>query len=206
MRKASSASKTCSTGVGLHRQRLELHDVALLAQGPVGDRPDARRAARDEAADGGDILRRGEHRHFPALGDEGGVDVGHQRACLHPHEALADLEDAVHRRRLEDQPAPERHRLPVVPGAAAADRDRDVMGVGGGKAMGQFLPRFRARDQIAEGPAQLGVQDRGIPEEIAAAFLDRDRVVETSTGASSAAMRDQSVSGGGGVFRHGELP
>ena len=172
------ALKNTLLRVGLNRQRCQCDKIAFVTQHAVGDRADPGGAAGYKPADSGDLLGRGEHRHFPAIGNQRRVDVGHQCAGFGADEPLANFQHAVHCSRFHNQPAVHRHRLAVVARPAATQHDRRVVGIGRRKHMAHFVTILGACNQIAETAPQFIVKDRAVPEEVATAFLDQYRLVD----------------------------
>lgn len=85
------------------------------------------------------------------------------------------------------------HRLPVIAGAAAAQHDRRVMGVGRRQHMRRLFGRPGSRHQIVKACLRLSIQDRAVREEIPRPLFTRTGSALTSTGASPAAKAGQSI-------------
>ena len=168
----------------LDHLRLRLHgddarrdQIARIAEEAKGHRTDAGRSARDIAADGGEAHRRGEHPELAANAvatgrfqrADGDAGPGANAAGPHP----LDPVKALH---LEDHPALERHRLAVVPGSAAAHGYRDAAGVAGAEHRDDIRLVAGNDDDVAKMSFQLVLQDRAVPEVVAAAAANRGPV------------------------------
>ena len=148
-------------------------DIARLAQPAIGDRSDSARSAGNEAADRRHPLGRRVHAQLPPVRPELGIDVDQLRAHLGPHQARLVPDDPRHRRHVEQHATLERHRLAIVSGRQAARRDRDAAARAGGHGRDDVGLAARHDDDIGCLAMQLGIEDRAVPEVVAATPPDR---------------------------------
>jgi len=149
-------------------------DVARFAQPAPGDRAHAARPAGDEAADGRSTLRRGMHAQLPPFRPRRAIEVAHLPSRSDAHQAGTLPLDRVERRHVDHHAALQRHRLAVIAGAAAARGDRHAVAEAGGGDADHVRLVARADHRLRRLAAQLPVQHRAVPEEVAR-FLPHQR-------------------------------
>ena len=98
-------------------------------------------AARDEPADRRGTLSRRVHPEFPPLRARLTVDIDHFAAGADAqHPGTLPL-DGIERGHIQHDPAPQRHRLAVIAGAAATRGERHLVADAGGGDADRRLPR-----------------------------------------------------------------
>jgi hypothetical protein len=135
-------------------------------------------AARDETADGGHALGRGMHAHLPADLARQPVDLDEIGAGFEAAGTGLQEDRPVELRRIEDDPALERDELAVVAGPAAAHDERDAELRARADDAECLVLVLRDGDEIGRLAVEFGLQDRAIPEEIAALEAHELRVVD----------------------------
>jgi hypothetical protein len=161
----------------LHRHHARGDEVAGIAEKAEGHRADARRSARDVAADGGKAHGRGEHAELAAdavaagrlEGSDGDAGPGADTAGAHPLDPVEPLH-------VEDHPALERHRLAVVAGSGATHGHRNAARVADAKHRNDVGLVAGNDDDVAEMSFQFVLQDRAVPEVVPAPAANRGPV------------------------------
>ena len=157
------------------RRRLGRHHAqpehrAVLRQPAVEERAVPRRAAADEAADGGGAPRRRVLAELPAVAARRVLDVAELGAGAGADGARlgVDVLDRVEGAHVEHRAAAQRHRLPVVAGAGAARRERHaVLHRGGARGEHVRLAR-REHERVGHHALERRLQDGTVPVEVAA--------------------------------------
>ena len=178
----------------LHRQDAQPQHVAEIAQAPPRDRTYPARAAGDEAGDGSGPARRGKHPKFLPARRRRLVDVDEDGAGLADDPARMDRPDPVHIRQIQQDAAGQRHRLPVIAGAAAPRSDGNSEFIGRRENLFDFGFGRRRDHDIGRHRVEFALQNRRIPVEVATLLLDQNRIVLGSDGADTAAQPGDVVS------------
>ncbi len=105
------------------------------------------------------------------------VDMGDHRAGLGDDAAGRDRLDLVHLRQAEDDAAGERHGLAVIAGAGAARGHRHVHLEAGLEDVDDLGLALRRDDDVGGDLVELALEDRRVPEEVAALLLHDRRIV-----------------------------
>jgi hypothetical protein len=95
-----------------------------------------------------------------------GVDQMHFSSGADPQQRAALPLDRIQRRHVEHDAAMNRHALPVIAGAAAADRDRHAVARRGAGEPDHVGFVARRNQQIGGLTLELALEDRTEPEEI----------------------------------------
>ncbi len=154
-----------------HRDDAQPEHVADVPEAPPFDGADAARAAGNEAADRRRVVGGGAKPKLLAAGLRFIVDLGEHRAGFRNDAAARDLFDLVHLRKAQHDAARKRHRLAVIAGAGAARRDRHAHRKTGLQDVDHFRLALRRDDEVGGDVVELTLQDRRVPEEVAALLL-----------------------------------
>jgi hypothetical protein len=161
---------------GFHRHHPRAQQRAGFAQLAEIDRADAARAAGDEAADGGGAAGGREHAQFPAVRSAAGFDLAELGAGADAQDAVGHIADRVQSDQVQHHAAMQRHRLPVIAGAAAARRHRHAGGGTDPQCLDHVGLGAWRHHEVAGGGAQLLLQHRAVPVEITRFLLHQRRV------------------------------
>ena len=160
----------------LHRHDASRRDVAWFTQPAPGHRADAAGAACHEPADRRRTFSGRVHPEFPPIRARFAVDIDHFTTRADPQHAGTLPLDRIECGHIQHYPAPQRHRLTVIAGAAATRGDRHLMADAGGDDTDYVCLIARADYSIGGALVKLPVQHRTVPEEVPRFLLHQSRL------------------------------
>ncbi len=188
--------------VCLHGRDLEPDDVAAIAQASPTDRADAAGAAGHVPADRGGVVGRGmQAQLLRRLPSRLLIHAREDCARFRHHAARRHFRHLLHAGKIEHHAARQRHGLPVIAGAAAARRQRDLQLEARRHHLRELGLVRRRDDDVAGHRIELPLEHRRVPVEVPA-LLAHQRGIVLEPDAGDALLQPLDVIGWhGGMAR-----